>query len=107
MSKLEPIQLAPTAAAIVREHGQKWLTIPDVWEIMQKAYPHDAEKVREQVNTYKDPVRNNAVWFTYHICYQASKQNADLEFSNVTDQPQADVDDNAYGLIRRRGIADR
>lgn len=102
MGKLvEPKDIAPTVADIARQYGENWLSMADVWQLMQVQYPQEAEQVREKVDSYADPVRNNERWFLYWASYQAEQHHADIELSNVDEQPDADVADKAFGLIRK------
>ena len=95
---ITPRDLLSTIQVLLRHHRGEWVGPERVWTWILEADPHLAEQVRDKVKSYKDPARNNEVWFV-SSAFSYLEQHAGFRVSNTEDVPE--MKGKAYWLIAR------
>ena len=70
---MAPIDLVPTLQIVLRQQRGTWKTPEHLWDTITECDPDLADRVRAKVGTYKDPARNNEVWFVSQALYHLDK----------------------------------
>ena len=95
-SGLTPKDLVATIRVLLRHHRGEWVSPKQLWDWIEGGEPDLAEQVRQKVKGYKDPARNNAVWFVSRALPHL-EHDPSFRVSNTTDVPE--MKDNAFWLI--------
>ncbi len=96
-TELSPKDLVPTIEILLRHHRGEWVSPERLWQWIIDADPDLADRVRVKVKGYKDPPRNNEVWFLSNSLYHLDKTY--FQISNVEATPE--VKGGALWLIAR------
>lgn len=99
MTNLRPEDIKIEVSMIVRSHSGEWLTPHRIWKELQRLAPETAEKINEKVATYKDPARNNAVWFITNTF--SHLDDTEFERSDVQIHPEL-KSPGVWEIIRKR-----
>lgn len=95
---LQPRDLIDVTKRILIAHRTKWLGPEHVWEELIRIEPDLAAEVTNRVNKYKNPMRNNEVWFVSNTLYHLHKLPG-FRVSN-TEEVQ-EMHGKAYWLLAR------
>jgi hypothetical protein len=99
MSNLRPVDVKIEVSMIIRSYPDEWLTPHRIWEELQRLAPETAEKIDQKIATYKDPERNNAVWFITNTF--AHLDETEFERSDVKVHPEMKAP-GVWEIIRKR-----
>jgi hypothetical protein len=99
MADLKPVGIKVEVGMIIRMYSGEWMTPHRIWEELQRLAPEIAAKINYKVATYKDPQRNNAVWFITNTFTYMDK--TEFERSTVEAHPEMKAP-GVWEIIRKQ-----
>jgi len=90
--------LVPTIRVLPRQHRGEWISPKQLWDWIEGDDPELAGQVRQKVKGYKNPARNNEVWFVSNALSYLDREPG-FRAANTEEVPERKS--NAYWQIAR------
>lgn len=86
--EITPKDLLAVVQNVLHEEPGRWRSPRYLWQRLGDLRPDLAEQVASRVGRYRNPARNNAVWFVSNTLYHLAKlQRQGYEVSDVDAVP--------------------
>lgn len=89
--------LASVQQALLQTPGE-WRSPAELWDYVRRTEPGLSEQVKDKVRQYRDPARNNEIWFLSNTLFHLNK-TAGFTVSDVGEVPE--MKGRSFWLIAR------